>query len=129
MKKSKSIQQKHKLKMRSIIAGSTAALAIFVAFGMITVLLPNDIFIRMTPVYFYDYIFLVTTALFSGAYLGLWYYTKKTRTKYNYAATGGAVGGFFSFGCAICNKLLVLLMPFTCNLNLSQEVNYSEMPW
>lgn len=93
-----------------MVVGSAAALAIFAAFGIITVLLPNDTFIRMTPVYFYDYVFLVMTALFSGAYLGLWYYTKKTQMKCNYAATGGTVGGFFSFGCAICNKLLILLL-------------------
>ncbi len=113
MKKPKSTEQKHKLKTLSIILGSVSALVIFAAFGIITVLLPNGIFIRMSPVYFYDYIFLVLTALLSGAYIGLWYYTKKTQTKCNYAATGGAVGGFLSFGCAICNKILILLLGVT----------------
>lgn len=113
MKRSKSTQQKQKLKIRSIIIGGAAALAIFAAFGIITVILPNGIFIRMTPVYFYDYIFLVLTSVLSGAYIGLWHYTKRTQTKCNYTATGGAVGGFFSFGCAICNKLLVLLLGIT----------------
>lgn len=103
-------QQKHKLKTQSIIVGSISALAIFAAFGIITVLLPNDTFIRMTPVYFYDYIFLILTSVLSGTYIGLWYYTKKAQAKCNYAATGGVMGGFFSFGCAICNKLLILLL-------------------
>ncbi len=106
-------QKKQELKTRSILIGSIAAFSVFVAFGIITVLIPNDIFIRMTPVYFYDYIFLVMTSILSGAYIGLWYYTKKTQTKCNYAATGGAVGGFFSFGCAICNKLLIFLLGVT----------------
>ncbi|MFA4820019.1 MAG: hypothetical protein WC613_03630 [Candidatus Aenigmatarchaeota archaeon] len=101
---------KKELKLRSAVVGSLAALSIFAAFGIITVLLPNDIFIRMTPVYFYDYIFLVLTSVLSGTYIGLWYYMKKTQTKCNYAATGGAVGGFLSFGCAICNKLLILFL-------------------
>ncbi len=104
---------KQKLKARSIIIGSIAAFSIFAAFGIVTVLLPNEFFIRMTPVYVYDYIFLVMTSILSGAYIGLWYYTKKTQTKCNYAATGGAVGGFLSFGCAICNKLLILLLGVT----------------
>ncbi len=104
---------KQKLKRHSIIIGSLATLAIFAAFGIVTVLLPNELFIRMTPVYVYDYIFLVITSILSGAYIGLWYYTKKTQTKCNYAAAGGAVGGLFSFGCAICNKLLILLLGVT----------------
>ncbi len=106
-------QQKQKLKVRSIIIGGIAAFSIFAAFGIITVLLPNELFTRMTPVYFYDYIFLVMTSILSGAYIGLWYYTKKTQVKCNYAVTGGAVGGLFSFGCAICNKLLIFLLGIT----------------
>ena len=101
---------KKQLKQRSIIIGSLATLAIFAAFGTVTVLLPNELFIRMTPVYAYDYIFLVLTSLLSGAYIGLWYYNKKAQTKCNYAAAGGAAGVFLSFGCAICNKLLILLL-------------------
>ncbi|MBI4095980.1 MAG: hypothetical protein HY438_03910 [DPANN group archaeon] len=106
-------KSKQQLKTRSIIIGSLAALSIFTAFGIITVLLPNEIFIRMTPVYFYDYIFLILTSVLSGTYIGLWYYTKRTQVKFSYAATGGAVGGFFSFGCAICNKILILLFGVT----------------
>ena len=68
----------------------------------------------MTPVYWYDYVFLVLTSILSGAYIGLWYYNKNNQkninSKCDYAATGGAVGGFFSFGCAICNKLLIWIL-------------------
>ena len=74
------MKQKHqmqKLKMQSIIMGGVSTLIIFSAFGIITVLLPNDLFIRMTPVYTYDYIFLILTSILSGAYMGLWYYTKE----------------------------------------------------
>ncbi len=105
--------KREKLNTRSIIVGSATALAIFSAFGIITVLLPNDIFVRMTPVYNYDYVFLVLTSILSGTYVGLWYYTRKTQTICNYVATGGAVGGLFSFGCAICNKVLILLLGVT----------------
>ena len=108
------MKRKHKsnkqLKTRSVLIGSMAALSILTAFGTITALVPNELFVRMTPVYFYDYIFLILTSVLTGAYAGLWYYTKKTQAKCNYAAAGGALGGLFSFGCAICNKLLILLL-------------------
>ena len=68
----------------------------------------------MTPIHWYDYVFLVLTATLSGAYIGLWYYNKNnqknTNLKCDYAAASGSVGGFFSFSCAICNKLLIWLL-------------------
>lgn len=105
---------KNKLIVYSLIIGSVIALLIFLVFGIVTVLIKNKFFIRMTPVYWYDYVFLVLTALLLGAYAGLFYYNKhssiSSSNKCNYTAAGGAVGGFFSFGCAICNKLLVFLL-------------------
>ncbi|MBI2670425.1 hypothetical protein HYX18_00380 [Candidatus Woesearchaeota archaeon] len=106
------------LKARSIIIGIMTALAIFVFLGMISVLVPNPFFKRMTQIYFYDYIFLVLTSLLLGAYIGLWYYKKNSSSMCNYAAAGEATGGFFSFGCAICNKLLIWV------LGLSGVVSY-----
>ena len=111
MKKAK---QNKNLKLKSAIMGILAALIIFFIFGIVTVLIKNSFFIRMTPVYWYDYVFLVLTAILSGAYIGLWHYNKNNQkninSKCNYVATGGAVGGFFSFGCAVCNKLLIWLL-------------------
>ena len=103
-----------KLKTKSLVMGISAALIIFLVFGIVTVLITNNFFIRMTPVLWYDYVFLILIALLSGAYTGLWHYNKHSSkpidNKCNYTAAGGAVGGLFSFGCAICNKLLVLLL-------------------
>ena len=105
---------KKNLKIRSILIGISATFLIFFVFGIVTVLIKNPFFARMTPVYWYDYAFLVLTALHSGAYIGLWHYNKNNQKNINsrcyYAATGGAVGGFFSFGCAICNKLLIWIL-------------------
>ena len=111
MKKAK---QNKNLKLKSVIIGILVALIIFFIFGIVTVLIKNSFFIRMTPVYWYDYVFLVLTSVLSGAYIGLWHYNKNNQkninSKCDYAATGGAVGGFFSFGCAICNKLLIWIL-------------------
>src|SRR3989344_3999576 len=99
----------NKIKVKSYAIGILVALIVFIIFGVITVLIKNKFFIRMTPVHWYDYLFLALTSILSGAYIGLWYYNANNKTKINskcnYTATGGAIGGFFSFGCAICNKL------------------------
>lgn len=106
--------QSRKLKIKSLVVGITTALIIFLVFGIVTVLISNRFFIRMTPVHWYDYAFLISTSLLSGVYAGLWYYKKNNNisinNKCNYTAGGGIVTGLFSFGCAICNKLLVFLL-------------------
>ena len=111
MKKSK---QNKNLKLKSSVIGILAALIIFFLFGIVTVLIKNPFFVRMTPVYWYDYVFLVLTSILSGAYIGLWHYNKNNQkninSKCDYTAAGGVVGGFFSFGCAICNKLLIWIL-------------------
>ena len=83
----------------------------FIVFGVVTVLIPNKFFARMASVTALDYIFLVLTSLFLGTYLSLHRYKKKHEGKVcGVAAASGGIGGFLGFGCAICNKLLVLLL-------------------
>ena len=53
------IKQNKKLKLKSAIIGSLVALIIFFIFGIVTVLIKNPFFSRMTSVYWYDYVFLV----------------------------------------------------------------------
>jgi len=101
------------LKTHSIIIGSLTAVAIFIVFGIVTVIIKNRFFIRMTPIHWYDHLFLILTSTLSGAYIGLWHYAKNNKnlnSKCDYVAGSGAVGGFFSFSCAICNKLLIWLI-------------------
>ena len=106
-------KSKQKLKRLSMGVGIFSGLSIFVIFAAVSVLIETRLFQRMTPVYFYDYIFLLLTSILSGTFIGLWYYTKKTSRKCSAAATGGALGGFLSFGCTICNKLIVLAIGVT----------------
>lgn len=105
---------KNKLAINSIIIGSVMAFLVFLVFGTVTVLVKNPYFIRMTHVHWYDYTFLILTALLTGVYASLYYYNKSSKEsldkKCNYTAAGGIIGGLFSFGCAICNKLLVFLL-------------------
>jgi hypothetical protein len=113
MTRIKNLQKDRKSKIHALIIGSLAALILFVVLGMVSVLIKNPFFVRMTPIHFYDYLFLILTSMLSGAYIGLWHYAKNrenVNSKCDYAAGSGAIGGFFSFSCAICNKLLIWLI-------------------
>ncbi len=101
--------KKNQSKKISIMMGILVAVVSFILLGAVSALIKNPFFIRMNPIHFYDYIFLILTALLFGIYIGLWHYTKKS-SKCSYFATGGTFGGFLSFGCALCNKLLLLLL-------------------
>ena len=95
--------------LKKIIYAVIASSIFLVSFSLIAALLPNNWFIRMTPANDLDYVFLVLTSLLLGAYVSL-SLTEKKRTKQNNAAAyGGGVGGFLGFGCALCNKLLLLI--------------------
>ena len=89
--------------------GSLTALLSFVVFGAISDVIPNPFFSRMSPVGIWEWFFLVALSLLLGIYIGLRYLVKKGSTSCNAVATGGFIGGFLGFGCALCYQLLVLL--------------------
>lgn len=80
-----------------------------VSFSLITALFPNNWFMRMTPTNNLDYVFLVLTSILLGTYVSLSLTEKKQKKQSNAAVYGGGVGGFLGFGCALCNKLLLLI--------------------
>ncbi len=100
-------------KTNSSLFGIVSGIILFFLLGTITVLIPNSFFKRMSPVHFYDYIFLVITSLLFGIFIGLWNYRRSATKKSCGLAAGGTFGGLFSFGCAICNHLLVYLLGMT----------------
>jgi cytochrome c biogenesis protein CcdA len=87
------------------------SIGFFIVFGIVTVLIPNKFFARMTPIYYLDYIFLVLTSILLGTYVSFYRYQKKHSNKTcTAAAYGGGIFGFLGFGCSICNKILILLL-------------------
>jgi len=82
-------------------------------FGIVTVLIPNSFFVRMTPITSLDYIFLLSSSLPLGAYTGVHYYKKNNVQKCNVAVATGGIGSFLAFACPVCNKLLVFLFGAT----------------
>ena len=83
------------------------SVAVFVLFGTVTGLLPNPIYVRMVPRTPADYLFLVATAAFAGAFV----YQRSLAEEPigERFAAGGVVGGFLAFGCPICNAVLLAL--------------------
>lgn len=89
---------------REIISVIVIATISFVFFGALTSVYENPIFNRMTPVYWFDYVFLVIESLLIGLYFGV-----KSPVCMSKRAGAGGVMGFLGFACPVCNKLLVLL--------------------
>lgn len=96
------------------IAIGTAAL-LYVIFGSVTAIIPNPFFTRMTPVGWLEQTSLLMTSSLFGVYIGLLYYGRTTSKNKvcNATATTGGVFGFLTFGCSICNKILVFFLGIT----------------
>jgi len=82
-------------------------LGTFLLFGTVTGLLPNPVYTRMVARTPADYLFLVATAAFAGAFV----YQRSLAEEPigDRFAVGGVVGGFLAFGCPICNAVLLAL--------------------
>ena len=108
---------------KSFLVGIASSTILFLVFGMVTSIIQNPFFIRMTPVRWLEWTSLIVTSSLIGIYIGLTYYGRKTATKKcNVTATAGGVFGFLTFGCSICNKILVLLLGVTGVLTYFEPV-------
>ena len=109
--KEKQLRHKRDVIITSFIAIGTAAL-LYVVFGAVTAIIPNPYFIRMTPVGWLEQSSLLITSSLLGTYMGLLYYGRTTSKNKvcNSTATTGGVFGFLTFGCSICNKILVFFL-------------------
>lgn len=104
--------------LNSFLLALGSSMVAFIFFGVPTAVLPNPYFTRMTPVSVFDWTVLFVTSILLGVYVGMYYHKKSNAssntsgdsTKATCSATGGAFLGPLSYGCAICNKLLVLLL-------------------
>ena len=108
--KSKSPLRNRKL-VAVLISIGTAILS-YMVFGTVTAIISNRFFTRMTPFGLWERISLAVTSLLLGAYFGLAYYGKASGKGKVCAttATAGGIFGFLTFGCSICNKLLVFFL-------------------
>src|SRR3989344_6857927 len=100
-------------KLKYLPFGLGAGLLFFFISGIVTSLLPNPLFTRMTPISTLDYIFLVSSSILLGTYVSIHHYKKNTIKKCDTVATAGGIGSFLAFACPVCNKLLVLIFGAT----------------
>ncbi len=93
------------------------AAVLFALMGTLTALWSNPFFVRMTPVYQWDYLILSGEAILLGLYLGI----KAPSCGIKRASIGG-IAGFLGFGCSLCNKLLVLALGSSFLLNYFEPI-------
>ncbi len=78
--------------------------AIFMILGGVTAIYENPFFQRMTPLYWFDYVFLGLESVLMGLFWGI----NAPVCAVKKAGVGG-VFGFLGFACPVCNKLLLFL--------------------
>jgi hypothetical protein len=87
--------------------------------GVPTLLIPNHLFSRTVPTSLQDYVIWIVSALLLGPLLALMTLyplpsRKAAQGKGSLLGSGRALGGallsFFSVGCPVCNKVVVLLL-------------------
>ncbi|QQR55019.1 hypothetical protein IPG41_00360 [Candidatus Peregrinibacteria bacterium] len=78
--------------------------AVFLVLGAVTAVYENPFFQRMTPLYWFDYVFLGLESMLMGLFWGI----NAPACALKKAGFGG-VFGFLGFACPVCNKLLLLL--------------------
>jgi hypothetical protein len=102
---------KSKKKIESMGIGVVFGILFFLFFGTFTAVISNPFFIRMTPVGLLEWFSLITTSILLGVYLGFSHYIKKNNLgTCSILATSGGILGFLTFGCSVCNQILVLLL-------------------
>lgn len=102
-------------KLTAVFAGTLSGILLFLIFGMVSAIIKNPVFTRMTPFGSFEVFSLAMTSLLLGVYIGLAHYgmAAKKDNVCNTSATTGGVFGFLTFGCSVCNKILVFLLGFT----------------
>ncbi len=102
-------------KLNAIFIAVVVSFSVYLVFGAVTSIIKNPFFTRMTPVGWLEYAALALTSILLGIYIGLSYYIKATKKDKvcNASATTGGVFGFLTFGCSICNKILVFFLGVT----------------
>jgi hypothetical protein len=97
------------LEPKPLVFGLVATIASGLVQAIPTAIIPNQFFVRMTPVRVQDYVFLATSA----ALMGLIFSTfglPKTTVSCQKRALGGGLLSTLAIGCPICNHVVVALV-------------------
>lgn len=94
---------------RYVLVTLVAAALVALLLAIVTAIIPNSFFTRMTPVEVEQYVFWVLTSLLSGALIAT-YLLPELRRGLVGSTAGAGLLGVFAVGCPICNKLVVALL-------------------
>lgn len=92
---------------KNILIGVLTSVVVFLIFGGVTAVIKNPFFIRMTPITFLDYFFLISVSVLMGIYVGLYFHNRNK--KGGVCAYSGGFFGFFAVSCPLCSTLLIAL--------------------
>ncbi|HSK24864.1 MAG TPA: hypothetical protein VK906_16890 [Egicoccus sp.] len=93
-------------------AAVLGAVAVALLIGLPTVMIPNPVFSRMTPVLWWNWPIWLATSVLSGLLLATYVRDGETVVDDRPTRRGG-VGGllaYFAVGCPVCNKLVVVAL-------------------
>lgn len=108
------ISEKILSKIKYITLGAILFSAFFLLFGIPTALIPTPFYTRMIEIKIIDYVFLSLTSVLLAIYITLAIAKrKKVERSKGYLAFSGSLFGIFSFGCPICNVILVTVFGTT----------------
>ncbi len=100
-----------------LAASVLGAVAVGLALGIPTDIVPNPWFTRMTPIYTEQYVWWVATSLLSGALLATYLLPRASKKVSPAGSLGGGILGYLAIGCPVCNKVVVGLIGFSGALN------------
>jgi hypothetical protein len=93
---------------RGWLAAAGAGLVTLLAVGLVTAVIENPLFIRMTPVRPQDYVIWLASGLLVGLIAGT--FVGPAPARHGGKTISGGVLSVLAVGCPICNKLVVLLL-------------------
>jgi hypothetical protein len=86
------------------------SIAAFLILSIPTAVMPNKFFVRMTPVYWFDYIFLVIDSMLIGMYYTVIYSSSSERVcNLEKKSIAAQTLSFLGLACPTCVKFLVLI--------------------
>lgn len=94
---------------RFALLSAAGTLVYLLVIGLVTAIIPNPLFERMTPVTPSNVVFWVLPALLAGPLMASYLAGSRTCDTSNPSLAGGVLS-FLAVGCPLCNKVVVLLL-------------------
>ncbi len=99
-----------------------SALAILIL-GIPTAVIRNHFYFRMTPAFWFDYVFLVVNGTLIGFYFAITYTsTQPEACKIEKKSLFASLLAIFGIACPICNQILMLIFSTTFLLSFLEPV-------